>query len=567
MVTTIAKHASSLGSNICKDYKTLNATIVRHEALMRKRWLKKSAYQRRAVLLEAWPGMVESHRPDFMEIANDLEEALCTRDRDDLPSDACTWPYINLEDLMKPRSLLILLNTRWRNVPMWFALSEHEFSPFAETSPCGHEPELEKYKLYFSRVPEPASYGKTVLDADHDEYPNDTDGFNDCMRPALHVLYIQERIMRFLVECCRNILHDISDERCMSAPVLEEPSTSELSLRDDVGHLSFADSLAVAPYRNRRSLDIPRLRIYIESLLTNAKDHLWALREDPSYLHDTILELADHRYEMIPDSMGRIHPSVDTVAHKASLVHSMILDAYQMLCLWQEMSEVLEELETVRFDTSSDQFASLMSGLRCRVGRACKLLGQKVRLYAFSGPTMRTMRRRQDKMKVKDGKECFVVSSESQSCRSVGEMLVRTIFDCFDSEIKRRQEYGRSFHMLDNLDMLIRKNETVRTLISPQLATVITQLSLASECLFQHSLWLQTPLAAGVDLYANHEHKYDFEGWMHQICDGHFPVHLIDPARGKLRYPIHKARNRSKRGCFLGLDRCLLREEEWGRTA
>ena len=49
---------------IGSDYKTLNAIVTRHEALIRKRWLKKVPAQRRIVLLDAWRGMPEQHRPD-----------------------------------------------------------------------------------------------------------------------------------------------------------------------------------------------------------------------------------------------------------------------------------------------------------------------------------------------------------------------------------------------------------------------------------------------------------------------------------------------------------------------
>jgi hypothetical protein len=103
MVATIARHASKFGRNICGDYRTLNAIITRHESLIRKRWLKKSTAQRRTVLLEAWPQMAQSHRPDCSEICENLKEALGPANKRNLPSEACLWPYINLEDLLKPR--------------------------------------------------------------------------------------------------------------------------------------------------------------------------------------------------------------------------------------------------------------------------------------------------------------------------------------------------------------------------------------------------------------------------------------------------------------------------------
>jgi hypothetical protein len=543
MVTTIAKHASLLGNNICKDYITLNGIIIRHEALIRKRWLKKSTSQRRAILLAVWPAMAESHRPDCVEMANNLKEALQLRDRVTSPSDACTWPYINLEDLMKPKSLLIFLNARGRNAPMSFARSEHELSPLAAVSPCSPEPELDKYLLLLSRTPDPLKYGSTVvLKKDRKEYEHDEDGWYLCMRPALHKLYIQERVLRFLVTCCRHILHDMSDEQCMSADVLDEPSTSELELHDDTGHITFADSLAIAPYRHRGSLDLPRLRGYIESLATDAKDHIWALREDPSYFCDMILEMADHEPALIPDDKGRVHPFIDTVRCKVAVVREVVTEAYQRLCFWEETLRVLKELETTCSDTSKDRFASLMSEFNCRARSACKVLTGLVGIYASSAPTTRRLYRRGTMMK--NGKPCLSILSKPGDCKSVGEEKALLIFDCFQTQ-RNEVDDGSIYYVLDNLDMLIRKDETVQALLSPRLARLITQLSLASECVHQYSLWLNTPSSLRVDTNAEHTHDHDFLAWLCTINRCSLPVHLIDPARGKLRYPAHKARNRS----------------------
>jgi hypothetical protein len=48
-------------------------------------------------------------------------------------------------------------------VPFVFALSEDGFSPFAQMSPCGSEPELFKYLLRLSKDPDPERYGFTIL--------------------------------------------------------------------------------------------------------------------------------------------------------------------------------------------------------------------------------------------------------------------------------------------------------------------------------------------------------------------------------------------------------------------
>lgn len=193
MVTKISQHAAELGKSICEDYGTLSNILMRHEALIRKRWLKKTTAQRREVLLEAWPNMPEEHRPDCLERIGDLGEAFSNADKLKLPSAACMWPYINVEDLSQPKSLLIFLNARGRNPPSAFAMSKAEFSPLAEMSPCDPEPELTQFMLHLSVDPDPTQYGSPIqVDKDISEYDNADGSWTYCMRPTLQVLYMKK---------------------------------------------------------------------------------------------------------------------------------------------------------------------------------------------------------------------------------------------------------------------------------------------------------------------------------------------------------------------------------------
>lgn len=63
-VDAIEYHALTLSQNIHDDYNMLNSIIVRHEALIRLRWIKKNVSQRRKIMLAAWPDMPTGHRPD-----------------------------------------------------------------------------------------------------------------------------------------------------------------------------------------------------------------------------------------------------------------------------------------------------------------------------------------------------------------------------------------------------------------------------------------------------------------------------------------------------------------------
>lgn len=481
------------------------------------------------------------HRPDHHECAEDLKQSLSTEDKVKLPSAACMWPYINLEDLLKSKSLLIFLNARGRNVPLTFALTEGVFSPLARMSVCGPEPELEKYLLCLSQDPLPGLYGQTeAIEGELKDIYHDERGWKYCMRPTLQTLYIQHKLMRFLVLCCEAILHDMSDEALMAAYVMEEPPHTELELADDIGHTTFADALAVAPYRNRGSIDFSRLRGYISSLLNNAKDHIWALREDPSYLSEKILDLADHRVELLLNSKGQMNPWVDTPEFMQAITRELICEAYTMLCMWYELHKILEQIEKLPGDVNSSRFASLMAEFNCRSRLVAGTLSHMVRAYSHSAPKMRKFSLRKN-----SSKTLMHIGFDYSAVKTVIELDVVTIFSLHGPKQKQPLEDDQIYFLLDILDVLARKHPSVKDLFSPRLSDIVTQMSLVGECIMQHSIWYDTPSALGLDTDAKHSHDHCFADWIENLDNFHLPVHLVNPARGKLRYPSHKVRSKS----------------------
>ena len=50
---------------IASSWQKLNSILISHEAVIQKRWRSKTASKRRAILLNAWPDMVQARRPDW----------------------------------------------------------------------------------------------------------------------------------------------------------------------------------------------------------------------------------------------------------------------------------------------------------------------------------------------------------------------------------------------------------------------------------------------------------------------------------------------------------------------
>jgi hypothetical protein len=102
---------------ICLAWFHIGLWVSEFGALIRERWLKKSVQQRKATLLTAHPKLPLKHRPD---IGCCLLET-CPHQRRSAGMVHYAFPHLNVEDLTKPNSLLILLDARSRNPPSKFA--------------------------------------------------------------------------------------------------------------------------------------------------------------------------------------------------------------------------------------------------------------------------------------------------------------------------------------------------------------------------------------------------------------------------------------------------------------
>jgi len=105
---------------ISDSWAQLQSILDRRESVLRKRWLKKTQEQRTKILLAAWPGMPKRHRPDFQAILK-RRHTTATSSIPVIDTALFKWPFINLEDLVHGKTLLLFLNSRGRNPPEVFA--------------------------------------------------------------------------------------------------------------------------------------------------------------------------------------------------------------------------------------------------------------------------------------------------------------------------------------------------------------------------------------------------------------------------------------------------------------
>ncbi|GJJ74586.1 hypothetical protein EMPS_06944 [Entomortierella parvispora] len=325
--------------NIFDDWNLLNRIILRHEASIQKRWLKKSREQRRNTLLHAWPQMPKKHLPD-------LEVYLDENSNQPSNNPAYLWPSINQEDLLRPKILLIFLNARGRHYPSVFTAADELSFKLGRVGGKKMPGFLNEYTMLFTGRNSRFTYGQLYSWDEHEDvFDWQMSGSAHNPGLGLMILEVQERIYRFLVNCCLRILHmtrkDAMDDITPIGP--EPPAISMI----DGPMYSLSDVAAATPYSVPAKLDLGRLRELIAARRSTAEDHFWSLREDPGYFEKALLEMKDHRGETLLDIRGRPHSLMSTWKSNEfwkRVVSKLILEASGMLEVWHILLSQIDKL-------------------------------------------------------------------------------------------------------------------------------------------------------------------------------------------------------------------------------
>ncbi|KAJ6149595.1 hypothetical protein N7471_000794 [Penicillium samsonianum] len=153
------------------------------------------------------------------------------------------------------------------------------------------------------------NYGKIVAWSEHPDAYEWTAKQKQCIPgEGLLILEIQERLLTFVFQCCRQLLHDIPESTLTSDSfplLLELPLRSENELS---GFQSLGVMAAEAPYRVPAQLGLTLVASLLAAKASAAEDHLWALREDPDYFSRMLHGAKDHRQETFKNVNENTHP-------------------------------------------------------------------------------------------------------------------------------------------------------------------------------------------------------------------------------------------------------------------
>lgn len=128
------------------------------------------------------------------------------------------YPYINLEDLTKPRTLPLMLQSRARHRPDIFACMDQESIRIGLSSRAIKYPVLEGYIMMLTGRKTTQTYGELIAcDQIGDSIDRSISRNGTPPGLGLLILEIQDRIMRFLVELCKRVLHDITASELTSS--------------------------------------------------------------------------------------------------------------------------------------------------------------------------------------------------------------------------------------------------------------------------------------------------------------------------------------------------------------
>ena len=554
-------HSSrALTDRLFADWHELNTIVQSHEHLIRKRWRKKTRDQKKAVLEEAWGhDLSESHRPDLTLYMDDSNQ------ESPQSLDAYKWPFINLEDLLQPRMLPMFLSSRGRHHPYSFC--------HADLTACGlglsagkiDKLVMKDYNMAFSRVNASEGYGRIVAAEDAADSSDDgTTGFRLKLGEGLLVLELQQRIWKFLLACAKEITHDVAAESTEATTLDSESHSVPAS---ESAHTTLAASFLEAPYREPAHLNIDRIKSIAAAKRSGIADHIWLLREDPSYFADCVTEWKDHQPEMLLDAEGKKHPIHKTGLTKAfwnRVLRKMITDSYLSLSLWESTyQEVckLDHLLQKHPDPSPSQ--NLPEELAFAIKKVRHLLELSsansialLKSHVPPSPPMLNYWHREGTSTADHHSSKFRTDLNT---RTDQDPALNRLFWAYTILWDEKQSAVIGLHTLvAELDRLTYADTKAKELQSALVVDNIADLGVISECLNQLSLFYPWSRDIEHEMARNRQHlaedfyakSAEWDNFRKMPWQGVDLAELGSPENGRFSYPIANRRTKTNAGAL-----------------
>ena len=550
----VRREALELSTDIFSKRAQLHGALERYEGPIRERWSSKTIKKREKILLSVWPDMPLTHRPDMGVLvkAPRVQFLSASKYRNHF-----TWPYINLEDLSRSKTtLLMFLNSRGRHLPDAFAHADLDAVHVGLADSRFRLGELAGYTMHFLGQTTPETYGGLrAVGEDGRAVHWAESGTTMPIGHGLLTLRIQQGVMNFLLECCRKILHDkpinFLDKE---VGVVKEPDPI---VGDPASRPSLAKLAAEAPYRVPAKLDFIRIQSLIAAKISDTKDHLLTLREDPGYFEEYITNWVQHGHESLLDTKGRKHPDFNTPETWTREIENMLVDGYTALTVWKllhgqagKLAQLKEQYEAKvnQEQCLPNDYGEALLEFRVTLKSAAHFI-LKAMMYSFHGsPNVRSLYVRESQLRQL---ERGVATVMPKSGKSTSSPMVRLLEILWTD--------GTSFPirlptMMDQIGRMISSDISQKNLLSPLLIHYVSDLSVAGECLRQLDLY-QPWINALQSKQGKSRTKHNSEEAMTPLHDflKSFNFHDFSkghPSDGRFHYPVWKRRSREVVGAM-----------------
>lgn len=483
--------------------------------------------------------------------------------------DPFMWPYINQEDLSKPKTLLLLLNARGRHDPCDFAAADSDAFRLGNSSNAIVPICVYQSTMILNGATGPDEYGKLLAWHEHPQAHNwlrsekqfePGDGFS--------VLEAQEGLLSFLVDCCKHILHDIAEESLTSNafPIQKEPQLKTEA--EATGFDSLAVMVAEEPYRVPAHLDLERIEALLAARTEAAEDHLWSLREDPGYFTEALWDVSEHRIEVLKDEARKSHPALDQSDKNffwGCVAGEVLFNGYYELKIFSELHKQAQELRALQLKYAADissmedlptEYLRAILKFRHFLDRSTVAPVTFFRGYIKFSPSFRHLHFLEI---VDDNPAAEVCIKERQVKKTKFEKELLWLVGNLWEEGGQMYSTMRMPVVLDDLERLFDSEPKSKDLVLPCIAGVIGDLSILSHCYKQ--LERYQPWARGFDKLMQEymagimkEIKAQRQPWnsaqsveLQTFKDGAIMSQALKAggiSAGKLAYPIDKRRTK-----------------------
>ncbi|KAF7898880.1 uncharacterized protein EAF01_008093 [Botrytis porri] len=338
--------ARRLSEVILYNYRALRRIIECKEEALRQRWTKKSYAQRRNILQDCDIELSETHLADYTQLCRlqvdpdrdptstrQLISKILSHRNDFL------HPQLNVEDLTKVKSMLLLINSRGRNPPHLFASADLRAADLGVAGGFLSLRFLKDHTLLLEGE-SVETYGRLVRWTDETMKEKILAGFQHLPHEGLLILEIQYNIYLFLVNWCQALLQDIEVATIWRLPIEPEPPL----LVKTSDNTTMASIAMETPYLLPSKLDFNRLRAVVIARRLSAEDYIHDLRENPGIFADAMVEASEHRIERVLDDEGKASSSLGTPEFWEDLTRGVVADAYSDIISWDIVSQQLERL-------------------------------------------------------------------------------------------------------------------------------------------------------------------------------------------------------------------------------